>query len=143
MASKVLKATIGKKHRKSRKSIVSNRKRCLGQGNVFIGVCHSFCPQGGWLPCMHHRPHDWGVCFHAFMGSLHLGDLPPGKEVGRPPSRDKCGYYGTQSTSRRYASYLNAFLLQSSFHESICKVVELLFGNKVNFNSTYPLVICS
>ena len=41
--------------------IFTSRKLSLGQGNVFIGVCHSFRPRGGggWLPSMHHRSHDW------------------------------------------------------------------------------------
>ena len=53
-------------------SIVTARKRSLGQGNVFTGLCHSFCPWGGgggWLPSIHHRSHD--------QGGLHLGGLPP------------------------------------------------------------------
>ena len=37
--------------------IVSARKRNLGQGNVFIGVCLP-TKEGGWLPSMHHRSHD-------------------------------------------------------------------------------------
>ena len=34
----------------------------LGQGNVFTGVC----PQEVWLPSMHHRSHDWGVCMQGW-----------------------------------------------------------------------------
>ena len=49
----------------------------LGQGNVFTGVCHSFCPGGGWLLSMHHRSYDQRVCFQ--------GDLLPG--VGDLPLR--------------------------------------------------------
>ena len=55
--------------------VFTNDKRSLGQGNVFTGVCHSFCPQGegGWLPIMHHRSHPG--CLPA--GGLNLGGLPP------------------------------------------------------------------
>ena len=43
-------------------------------------VCLSFCPQGGWLPSMHHRSHDQGgsasgggVCIQGGEGGLHPG----------------------------------------------------------------------
>ena len=55
----------------------------------------SFCSQGGWLPSMHHRSHDQGVCI---WGVCIRG-------VGRPPR-----YYGIRSTSGKYVSYWNAFL---------------------------------
>ena len=52
----------------------------MGQGNVFIPVCHSTHGDGGggWLPSMHHRSHDQGdqglhpleVCIHG--GGLNL-----------------------------------------------------------------------
>ena len=44
--------------------LVTARKRSLGQGNNFTGMCHSSVHRkgwGGWLPSMHHRSHDWGV----------------------------------------------------------------------------------
>ena len=28
-------------------TIVTTRRRSLGQGNIFTSVCHSFCPHGG------------------------------------------------------------------------------------------------
>ena len=41
------------------KSIFTASKRSLRHGNIFTGVCLSI---GGWLPSMHHRSHDQGVC---------------------------------------------------------------------------------
>ena len=37
-------------------------KRGMEQGNVFTPVCHSVHRGWGWLPSMHHRSHDQGVC---------------------------------------------------------------------------------
>ena len=70
------------------------------EGYVFTGVCLST-----------------GVCIQR--GGLHLGgwaDPPP------------IGYYGTRSTSGRYASYWNAFLLQSAvaYHPSVWEALILL-----------------
>ena len=39
--------------------LITVRKRSLGQGNVFTGVCLSM---GGWLPSIHHRSQVWRVC---------------------------------------------------------------------------------
>ena len=57
-------------------------QQSCGQGNVFTGVCHSFCSKGGFS-----------------------GD-PPGRENPCPPEADS----SIRSTSGRYASYWNAFL---------------------------------
>ena len=39
--------------------IFTARKRSLGQGNIFIGVCQEFCSQGGGVyPSMPCRSHD-------------------------------------------------------------------------------------
>ena len=51
------------------KYLFTDRKRSLGQGDVFTPVCHSVHGEG-WLPNMHHWSHDWGVCIQ---GALHLG----------------------------------------------------------------------
>ena len=64
------------------------RKRSLGQGNIFIGVCQEFCSQGGCLL--------QGVCL--LPGGV---SAPGGCLVETPPD----GYCG-----RWYASYWNAFL---------------------------------
>ena len=69
---------------------ITTRKRSLGQGNVFTGACHSFCPRwgGGWLPSMHHSSHDQGVCIQRglHLGGLHPRGLPSGR-LGRPPKK--------------------------------------------------------
>ena len=58
------------------------RKRSPGQGNIFTSVCHSVHEEGGrgqdgWLPSMHHRSHDQGVCIQGvcISGSLHHGGV--------------------------------------------------------------------
>ena len=54
--------------------IFTSRKRSLGQGNIFTGVCLS-TGGGGRLPSMHHRLHDQRG-LHP--GILHPGILHPG-----------------------------------------------------------------
>ena len=71
-----------------------------------------FTGGGGWLPTMHHRPHDkgQGICIQVgsacIRGGLHLGGW------GDPPKKR---YYGIRSTSGRYAYYWNVFLLIGLF----------------------------
>ena len=50
-------------------NIFTARKRSLGQGNIFIGVCQEFCSQGG------------SASVHARNEAVHAGkEAPPGKE---------------------------------------------------------------
>ena len=70
--------------------IFTARKRSLGQGNIFIGVCQEFCSQGGCLLL-------GGVC----SGGC-LVETPP-------PNGYCCG---------PYASYWNAFLLKNKWLRS-------------------------
>ena len=58
--------------------IFTDRKRSLGQGNVFTGVC----PQGVWLPRMHHRSHDWGVCMHGWWVCIQRQGLHGTRKAG-------------------------------------------------------------
>ena len=109
-------------HTSASKRVVGTRLKCLQQllqeGNVFTGVCHSFCPQGGegWFPSKHHRSHNqwWGglhrggvclqdrVCIRGVSASKGgLADSPP---------QDTLGYYGIWSTSGRYATLLECIL---------------------------------
>ena len=122
-------------HRKEKSTchiIFAKFSSLLPQGNVFTPVCHSF-HRRGWLPSMHHRPHDseglhsGAVCIQEGLqngGGLHpggLGRLPPRRQTWGsasgggvrqiPPPPIYIGYYGIWSTSGRYASYWNAFLL--------------------------------
>ena len=57
--------------------IFTARKRSLGQGNIFIGVCQKFCSRGG------------GVCLSACWDTPPLGaDTPRSRHVpplNRPP----------------------------------------------------------
>ena len=112
--------------------IFTTRKRSLGQGNVFKRVCHSV--HSGWLPNLHHRSHDQGVCIQGGLptrqeggsASSGVGQTPLGlstgglhpEGLGRSPPR-YMGYYGIWSTSGRYASYWNASLFCKFSHESI------------------------
>ena len=72
------------------RSIITARKRSLGQGNVFhrlLSFLLSTGMGGGWLSSMHHRSHDqeWvciggeGVCMQGevcmWEGGLHLGEV--------------------------------------------------------------------
>ena len=42
-------------------SVITDRKRSLGQGNIFIGVCQEFCSQGGGGVCSQRGCLLWGV----------------------------------------------------------------------------------
>ena len=48
--------------------VITARKRNLGQGNIFIGVCQEFCSQGAV-----------GVCLSA------CWDTPPREQTPMPP----------------------------------------------------------
>ena len=75
-------------------------QRSCGQGNIFTPVCHSV-HRGGALPqCM--------------LGYQHPPDhTPPPPEQTPPPPREADS--SIRSTSGRYASYWNAFLLYICF----------------------------
>ena len=91
-------------------SIITARKRSLGQGNIFIGVCQEFCSRGGghvWFPggvCMVAggayvvAVHGCGGACMVVWGHVWLW----GAYVG---------YDEIRSMSGRYVSYWNAFLL--------------------------------
>ena len=82
----------------------------------------SVIQRGGRLPSMHHRSHDPGG-LHP--GGLHLGvgieQIPgsaylPSWGIVHPPRY--MGNYEIRSTSRRYASYWNAFLSRIEWQRS-------------------------
>ena len=104
-----------------RKGHISHEKCCLGffslltyyhpstklrEGNVFTGVCQSFCPRG-WV-CLVPGPFWVGMPSHR---SLPGGI--PGTPSGRymPRLTSSCGH-----RSSRYASYWNAFLFNSEMN---------------------------
>ena len=76
----------------------------MGQGNVFIPVCHS----------VHRGKVSVPVCItgHITGGSLSRGDHCPGGSLSR---RGLCRGDTPRVTSERDASYWNAFLCDSSF----------------------------
>ena len=102
----------------------------LWQRNVFTPVCHSV-HRGGLCPSMHHRSHDQGVpvqgrdlCPGGSLSGSGLGGVsvqgvsvqgglcPGGLHLGdRDPHTVTSGWY---------ASYWNAFLLETIFNCSFC-----------------------
>ena len=76
--------------------MITALKRSLEQGNIFSSVCHLLSTERrgggrGWVPSMHHRSHDQGVCIQggsasrgvSIWGGLHLGGLPPEGSASR------------------------------------------------------------
>ena len=113
------------------------RKYCLtwqqyiftgrGQGNIFTPVRHSFCSQGGCLPqCMLGYPPkaDPPRTRHPPPGTRlpwsrqPLDQTPPSGPDPPPREADS----SIRSTSGRYASYWNAFvlLLANTFQQLLC-----------------------
>ena len=110
-------------------NIITARKRSLGQGNIFIGVCQEFCSQGGstWAgtppgqgtpPQEQTHPHPPGAdtpqTRYTPLGTDTLPESrhPPGTTY-TPPGTEQC--WEIQSMRRRYASYWNAILFNEGF----------------------------
>ena len=79
------------------------RKQSLGQGNVFTPVCDSI--------------HRRGSVYEPLLTGIHTpwADTPrqtPPFGQTSPRAETHPRYYGIRSTSGRYASYSNAYLLQ-------------------------------
>ena len=55
-------------------SFITARKRSLGQGNIFIGVCQEFCSQGG-------------VCLSACWDTPPWEQTPPSPAADTPPEQ--------------------------------------------------------
>ena len=105
-------------------TVITVRKRSLGQGNIFAPVCHSVHGGSTWagtppgryspLPPAGTPP---GRCTPR-AGTPPWAGTPPAPwagtspQAGNPPAM----HAGIWSTSGRYASYWNAFL----FHFFIC-----------------------
>ena len=90
--------------KKFREEFFTARKRSLGQGNIFAPVCHSV--QGGTCPG---TPTPQQVQLPGRYSPP--AGTPPGRytpQAGTPPA---AMHAGIRSTSGRYASYWNAFLL--------------------------------
>ena len=77
---------------------ITARKRSLGQGNIFIGMCQEFCSQGGLPQCMLgcHPPRE---------------QTPPQEQTPPSGAEPPVGEREIRSTRGRYASYWNASLL--------------------------------
>ena len=110
--------------------LITARKRSLGKGNIFIGACQEFCPQGGawsWGVCS-----QGGGCVSAPEGCLLPGGVPwsrgdvcsggcllpgcllPGGCLVRGVGVFSQGVPGGYCCGR-YASYWNAFLFYTVF----------------------------
>ena len=126
-------------------------QRSCGQGNIFTPVCHSFCSPGGggWGSASvhagippppprpdttprtrhqhHHPPHQ--TRHHHPPGSRHPPgpDTHPREQTPTPPGADtplREADSSIRSTSGRYASYWNAFLL------CVCYLYSLLHARE-------------
>ena len=90
-------------------------KRSLGQGNIFTRVCHSIHKGRGlasWLPSMHHRSHDYGVCMRG-VGQKPLPQVClQGGGLGRSTPVQIHGILRDMVNKLAVASYWNAFLLK-------------------------------
>ena len=103
---------------------ITARKRSLGQGNIFIGVCQEFCSRGGYLGRYTPRARDTPLDqVHPPGPGTPRTSYPPWTkyppdqvhlpwEQTPPPGRE---YWEIQSTHGRYASYWNAILLKNIF----------------------------
>ena len=122
--------------------IFTARKRSLGQGNIFAPVCHSVHRESTWTgtplastppgrytpqqvpPRQVHPPSRYPLQVHRPPWQVHfLGRYTPG-QVHPPQVHPLAVHARIRSTSGRYASYWNAFLLNrcewfQSFRQSI------------------------
>ena len=87
------------------------------EGYVFTGVCLS--TRGGVCPIACWDTHTPGICWDTHpLGRHPHGQTPP---LGRHPT---CAVHAwIRSTSRRYASYWNVFLLRILFEEYLGKSI--------------------
>ena len=95
-------------------SLVTARKRSLGQGNIFSSICPEFCSQEGGSASVHagipppspqSRHSPWDQAPHCW--TMH----PPGADTPKskhPPPRSGC--WEIRSTNGWYASYWKAIL---------------------------------
>ena len=95
--------------------LITARKRSLGQGNIFSSVCQEFCSQRGRVPGQVHPP-----------GQVHHPPTPPTRYTHRAGT---C--WEIRTTSGRYASYRNAFLLKIGFSSHYLPV-PILFSISVS-----------
>ena len=116
-------------------AIITARKRSLGQGNIFTSVRHSV-QRGEGVASQHGSQVTWP-------GGLHPGGSASGRGVciwrstaggiciqgGLGRSAPAIEYFGIRSTSWRYTSYWNAFLLLvMSTNEQIIFIFSFFLG---------------
>ena len=101
-------------------AIITARNRSLGQGNVFYTCLSVILFTGGATAQLHAGIHPWG--------RQPLGQTPPWTDTpGQTPAGQTLPppeYYGVWSTSARYSSYWNAYLLLSTNRLNLCRFVE-------------------
>ena len=93
----------------------------LGQGNIFTSMCQEFCPRGGGRVCasvhagIHTPPDQADTPWTRQTPPPDQADTHPPPGPGRPPlgpgRPPREADSSIRSTSGRYASYWNAFLL--------------------------------
>ena len=110
-------------------------QRSCGQGNIFTPVCHSFCSQGGRgsasvhagipnPPPPDHPPGTTPPQDHT------PRDYPPGNTHTPPDHTPLEADSSIRSTSGRYASYWNAFLLFGCQLLSMCQLYRISKGKR-------------
>ena len=115
-------------------SLITARKRSLGQGNIFSSMCQEFCPRGGGLlQCMlgYHPP--WQADTPPASRHPSGKENPPGKAdpparrpplwQGRPPGKEtppsaQC-MLGDTVNKRAVCILLECNLVSSSFWENL------------------------
>ena len=88
-------------------TLITARKRSLGQGNIFTPVCHSVHRGGGVCGC------SGGGCVRGCLGGVHGCSGGGGVRGIRRHTE-------IRSMSGRYASYWNAFLWIK-----VCKIISI------------------
>ena len=130
------------------------RKRSLGQGNIFTGVCQSICSwRGGGLWC--HFPFGCLVpcSFQGCLcpGCLCLGDLCPGVTIGgslseRPPRGPHMVKSGKEASY--WYAFLFYFVFCSTCNHRLFKDITVQRGSedpryRLLFTSKQRFLFCS
>ena len=91
--------------------LVTARKRSLGQGNIFTPVCYSVHGGSTWAGTPHGR-HTPLAGILPWAGTPRLAATHPWAGTPPPAGTPPAMHAGIRSTSGRYVSYWNAFLLK-------------------------------
>ena len=111
--------------------LITVRKRSLGQGNIFIGVCQEFCSRGGGVPGQVHPPGPGTppqcFFFFAFFPLLFSKFLINYFIICSPPRAVHAGRYGQQAGSTHPTgmhSCLCLILISTDYSQQQCIPVQ-------------------